>query len=403
MENLTTLLAKGVVDKELFAVKRLRGEQDEEAELALHFDLTVPLARYVAQHFNELVFPFRRYQLQKVWRGERPQRGRAREFYQFDIDTIALDTLPLACDAEIVSVTWKAFDSLKLGAFTLKLNNRKALQGALQSLGLSGATLKSAVTAIDKIDKIGPRGVAAELGEKGIAEAVQEQILQLATNKYPACDGVAKLRALRIDNDLFNQGVDEIEELLALMVPDALASIVVDLSLARGLEYYTGVIFETILNAAPEYGSIASGGRYDDLASEFINKRLPGVGVSIGLTRVMELLVEKKIDLPRTRRPAVLVTVYNEAQRGACNELAEKIRSQQIICEVYFRSPKLGKQIEYAEAKGIPFVAFLNADTHELNVKDLHTKEQRKIDDLTRWCAMLNENFQGGQDRTPRS
>ena len=387
-ELLSTLATKGVVDKELYALKRVQGTADDEPALALHFDLTVPMARYVALHFNDLVFPFKRYQVQKVWRGDRPQKGRFREFYQFDIDIIARDELPLSCDAEAITVLDKAFATFPYGEHRVKLNNRKILLGFYEFLGLSPEARKSAVTIVDKIDKIGASKVAEELqGGLKLSPEVAEKIVGLAKVKIPAIEAVLKFKELEISNAVFQEGCSDVLTVIGLLPPETQSRLVVDLSLARGLDYYTGAIFEVVYPKFPEYGSLGGGGRYEDLASEFINKKLPGVGASIGLTRMMDLGFQNNfIDISTKTLTPVLLTVVSEEQRAQCNAVAEELRGYGVGIEVFFKSPKIGKQIEYAEKKGIRYVLFI-AENNELQVKDLKSKEQTKIDSLKAWAG----------------
>ncbi|MBN8548257.1 MAG: histidine--tRNA ligase [Deltaproteobacteria bacterium] len=390
VELMETLAAKGVVDKEIFQVSRAQADANAEAELGLHFDLTVPFARYVALHFNELQFPFRRYQLQKVWRGDRPQRGRFREFYQFDIDIIARENLPLSCDAEVIELVDAAFRAIKVLRHSIKLNNRKILQGFYRKLGLDDAQRKQAIIAVDKIHKIGRDGVLKELREHARIEAADaEKIVAFATHRAPLRSAAADLAALLPDDPWCAEGLAELVTVGSLLPEICLDSVEVDLSLARGLDYYTGTIVEVCLPDYPEFGSVSAGGRYEDLASQFINKKLPGVGLSIGLSRLMELIISENL-MPSAKRcpTTVLVAVLNEEQRAQCNAAARRIRAAGTNAEVYFQSPKLGKQIDYAAAKAIPYILFVS-ESGEFEVKDLSTKEQKKVSSLEAWCTSL--------------
>jgi len=237
VELLSTLGSKGVIDKEIFVVKRLRAEEGDEAELGLHFDLTVPLARYVAQHAHELSFPFKRYQLQKVWRGDRPQKGRFREFYQFDIDIIGRGDLPLSCDAEVVGVVGLVMRALNVGPYTLRINNRKLLSALYAELGLAGATSKAAITAVDKLLKIGPDGVAAELRKlEGISERAVEVILRSTTIQCGPQDLRQKIASLNLSSQLIDEGIAELLTICELLPPEATEWLTIDMSLARGLD-----------------------------------------------------------------------------------------------------------------------------------------------------------------------
>jgi histidyl-tRNA synthetase len=387
VELLTTLGSKGVIDKEIFAVKRLRAEEGDEAELGLHFDLTVPLARYVAQHAHELSFPFKRYQIQKVWRGDRPQKGRFREFYQFDIDIIGLNDLPLACDAEVLSVVGLVMNEFKVGGYELRINNRKLLAGLYEAIGLSGEARKKAIVAVDKLLKIGAEGVSRELASiPGVNPEMVAKILASTKIRCKAQDLAREVAAIEVQSELIDHGVRELVTICSLLPDTVLNNLVIDLSLARGLDYYTGVIVEVGLLKYPEFGTVISGGRYDDLASEFTDQKLPGVGVSIGLSRFMELLFsENLIDTSKKSPSQVLVTVYSEDDRPHCNRIAHELRSCGVATEVYFKAPKLGKQIEYAEQRGMRYVLFIDSASKAVQVKDIVTKEQRAIEAVLEW------------------
>ncbi len=389
VELLSSLASKGVIDKEIFAVKRLKAEDDDEAELGLHFDLTVPFARYVAQHNNALVFPFKRYQLQKVWRGDRPQKGRFREFYQFDIDIIARETLPVSCDAEVLSVVGLAMEILNFGPYLIRINSRKILAGLYGALGLSDEAVKSAIIAVDKLNKIGVDGVRRELGLiEGLSAATLETIVQSTSIQCSIGDLRARLEALRVPDPRVTEGLEELTMICGLIPSDILSKVQVDVSLARGLGYYSGLIFEVGMIEHPEFGTVVSGGRYDNLASEFTDQKLPGVGGSIGLTRLLDLAFSHNLLDTTKRSPSrALVTVYSEDDRVKCNEIASQLRSCGVPTEVFFRAPKLGKQIEYAEAKGMRYVFFLDSSTGALKVKDLVTKEQTDVVDVAAWFA----------------
>lgn len=391
VELLTTLGSKGVIDKEIFVVKRLKAEADDEAELGLHFDLTVPLARYVAQHAHALSFPFRRYQLQKVWRGDRPQKGRFREFYQFDIDIIARNELPLSCDAEVVGVIGLVMQELNVGPYSLRINSRKLLSALYGAVGVEGEGRKSAIIAVDKILKIGRDGVARELSQiPGISQEAIEKILESTSVQCPIAELASRIASLQLGGSLVDEGVQELATICSLLPAEMSHLVTIDLSLARGLDYYTGLILEVGLVNHPEFGTVVAGGRYDNLTSEFTDQKFPGVGVSIGLGRLMDLLVSEKLVPTQQRCPSqVLVTVYNEQDRVSCNQVAHELRRLGFPTEVYYKAPKLGKQIEYAEEKGIRYVLFLDSTTRAMKIKDLITKEQVEIASLADWVASL--------------
>lgn len=392
VELKSTLSSKGVIDKEIYLLRRaLKEDADtDDEELALHFDLTVPFARYTAQHFNELDFPFRRYQLQKVWRGERPQRGRFREFYQFDIDIIARDNLPIACDAEIIAVIEKVFRTLNVSPFNVRINNRKVLLGYYESLGLSSETQKAAITIVDKLDKIGKEKIAKELSALGLSEKVVSEIIRITDIRFPLTEIAQGFTKLSCDTKQFLVGKEEIEKLARNIPEVSRPNVLLDMSLARGLDYYTGTIYETLLTNHPEYGSVSSGGRYEDLAGQFINQKLPGVGGSIGITRLMDFILKNKLIQTHKKCPSkLLITVYDEAQRPKCNELAEYAREVGVSCEVFPSSPKLGKQIDYAASKGISFVVFVDAGSGAVRIKDIVSKEEAAVADFEKWCRNI--------------
>lgn len=391
VELLSTLGSKGVIDKEIFAVKRLKAEESDEAELGLHFDLTVPLARYVAQHAHALVFPFKRYQLQKVWRGDRPQKGRFREFYQFDIDIIGRNDLPLSCDAEVISVVGLVMEALAFGPFTVRLNNRKLLGGIYAELGLSESARKAAIIAVDKLLKIGADGVRAELQKiDGISQTAIDTIIRSTTIQCSAQELPARIAGLNISSAEISEGVQDLITICGLLPASVQERIVIDVSLARGLDYYTGIIVETALDKHPAFGTVVSGGRYDDLASEFTDQKLPGVGVSIGLSRLMELaFTEGLVSTQKKTSTEVLVTVYDESDRPHLNTVAQELRSLGVPTEVFFKAPKLGKQIEYAEQKGIRYVAFVDSTTRQIQIKDIVSKEQSAVSSLKEWVQSV--------------
>ena len=384
VELLSTLEANGIEGKEIYVLRRAQSDEDDtEARLALHFDLTVPFARYVSEHLNDLVFPLKRFSLQKVWRGERPQRGRSREFYQFDIDIVAREHLPVACDAEIVTVIEKAFRTLDLARYTVKINNRKLLFGCYEELGLDEKQRQSAITIVDKLDKIGAEKVAQELAsELGLAEDVTKRILEISTIRVSPDDAEGAFTSLGVENETFKLGVEETLEVLRLLPAEARESIVIDLSLARGLGYYTGTILEVVFPDYPQFGSAAGGGRYENLTERFVSQKLPAVGASIGISRLMSFVLEEKLRPIGSKSPSqALIAVNNEAQRPLCNVLADELRACGVRCEVFFKSPKLGKQIDFAAKKGMPFVIFPGEDGAPHQVKNLETRDQQEVVD----------------------
>lgn len=379
VEEIDVLLSKGETDKEIYVLNRLQADEKDksDARLALHFDLTVPFARYTAQHFNELTFPFKRYQIQKVWRGERPQEGRFREFYQCDIDIINPDSLPVHFDAEIPAVIDEILQGLNLPAYTIYVNNRKILLGYMQALGLTD-NAAAALRILDKRDKIGPDGVKKQLMENmNLSEATADKALALALITGNDKTVIEKARALGVTNDLFEEGLKELEYVLNSLGAFIGDRLIADLSIVRGFDYYTGTVYETKFNDHPDIGSIVSGGRYEDLAGQYISKKLPGIGISLGLTRTLAVLVGKGlIKTQRASRTDVLVTVFDDAQRNEALQTAAALRSRGLNVEVYHAPQKFQKQLGYAEKKEIPFVWFLPVDGKEHEVKNMATREQ---------------------------
>jgi histidyl-tRNA synthetase len=383
VEPMSVLASKGEINKEIYKIERaLADSSDKEKKedgLALHFDLTIPFARYVAQNFNELDFPFKRYQLQKVWRGERPQEGRFREFYQFDIDTVAIDELPLCHDAEMIEVINEIYSSLKILKYKILINNRKVLLGLYEFLGLSEAQRADAIIEVDKIKKIGAAGVRKALITLGISDETASEVIKFAEIKL-APSSLGELTAMKaMTNESFKAGVAELESTMALLSENTKQNVEIDLSLARGLDYYTGIIIETVLPDYPSFGSITSGGRYENLTSRFGNKKIPGVGISVGLTRLMSLIFSANL-IPTDRRSPtqVLVTLAAEDKVKKAFEVASELRSLSLNVEVFHKAAKFGKQLEYADKKGISWVLFIN-DDGSLEAKNLKTKEQLKL------------------------
>jgi histidyl-tRNA synthetase len=315
VERKEVLTAKGGNEKEIYALSRLAAGPGEDAETdyALHFDLTVPLARYVAQHKDKLVFPFRRYQIQKVWRGERPQAGRYRELYQCDIDVIGRGSVSLLADAELPSVIYHVFREMNIGHFVIRVNNRRLLQGFLDLAGVPTDRVGDVLHTVDAWEKIGRAAVAQALINKvGLNETLTERILAfLSSSQGKPTDAVLddlrrQVTTSQAEQHDFGRGVQElqtvVEGMRSLGVPEDYFEI--DLSIARGLDYYTGTVYETRLTAHPDLGSICSGGRYDDLASFFTNEKLPGVGISIGLSRLVLRLLDVGVLQPGPATPA---------------------------------------------------------------------------------------------------
>jgi len=357
------------------------------SELALRFDLTVPLARYVAEHERDLAFPFRRYQMQRVYRGERAQRGRFREFYQCDIDVIGKDALPLAHDAEIPAVIHAVFAALDVGDFTIHLNHRKLLRGYFADQGISDEQQVPVLREIDKLDKRGEDAVRVTLTGDGFglpAEVVERLLAFSRIRSSGLADALTKLDALGAGNALFEEGRAELKTVLAqihaLGVPEACCAL--NLSIARGLDYYTGIVYETTLNAHPGIGSICSGGRYDNLASHYSKSRLPGVGISIGLTRLFWQLREAGLVAMAESSVDALVALMDADALEHALRLSQQLRAAGLNVETQLEARKLAKQLQYADRAGIRFV-ILRGETEAARgvvaVKDLRRGEQFEV------------------------
>ena len=381
IEASEVLLAKGGGETE----KQIYRFQKGDADLALRFDLTVPLAKYVALHGGELSFPFRRYQIGKVYRGERAQRGRFREFYQADIDVIGDGKLDITNEAEIPSIIYQTFTRLGLKRFQIRVNNRKILNGFYAMLGLteqSGAIMRT----VDKLDKIGPDKVRALLLEDcGLTGDQAAEILKFIAITGSNADVLAALEGYAGRHELFDQGLSELKTVTAYLadfgVPEE--NFAVDLTIARGLDYYTGTVYETTLLDHPEIGSVCSGGRYDNLAEYYTDRQLPGVGISIGLTRLFYVLGEQGMlnpDLP-TAPADVLVLPMTEDLAPAIS-LSTKLRSAGVRTQLYTEQKKFKAKMSYADKLGVPYVIFLGGDEIAAGVvacKDMKTGEQTKL------------------------
>lgn len=388
VEPLDQLLRKGDTSKEVYVLRRLQdADAGNDSGLGLHFDLTVPFARYVLEHAGKLEFPFRRYQIQKVWRGERPQEGRYREFAQADIDVVGRDVLPFHHDVEVARVMVEALAQLDfLPAFTLQVNNRKLIQGFYTGIG--AGDVDEVMRLVDKLDKLPPERVAELLvDEAGLTAEQAGQCLALARIRTPDDSFVAQVEALGVADPLLSEGLAELAELVRAcgsLVTDRV-SVVADLSIARGLDYYTGTVFETRLAGSEGLGSICSGGRYDALASDG-RTTYPGVGISFGVSRALvPLFVQGALVADRAVPSAVLVAVTDEGSRADSDAVATALRRSGVPCEVSASAAKFGKQIRTAERRGIPYVWFgpgSSADgTHQ--VKDIRTGEQVAADPAT--------------------
>ncbi|WP_448098315.1 histidine--tRNA ligase [Luteibacter yeojuensis] len=395
IEHSDVLLTKtgGETERQVYFVQSTgalgaAAEKGGVPELALRFDLTVPLARYVAEHEHDLSFPFRRYQMQRVYRGERAQRGRFREFYQCDIDVIGKDSLSVRYDAEIPAVIYSVFRELNIGAFTIQLNNRKLMRGYFENLGIADAEQQMLVLReVDKLDKRGADYVRDTLtGEAfGLSAEVAAKILAFVQVRSTSVDDAfAKLDALGQGSETFEQGRAELKEVLSLIrdfgVPET--HFALNLSIARGLDYYTGTVYETTLDDHPGIGSICSGGRYENLAGQYTKSHLPGVGISIGLTRLYWQLRDAGLISTARSTVDVLVTQMDPAQLPTYLAVANELRTAGIATEVVLEGGKLGKQFKYADRAGIRFVVVLGEDEIAkgvVTVKDLRREDQFEV------------------------
>ncbi|WP_434612297.1 histidine--tRNA ligase [Arthrobacter sp. A5] len=389
VETVGQLLRKGEIDKEVYALSRLQEEESDtkrettsdakaDAALALHFDLTVPFARYVVENAGYLAFPFRRYQIQKVWRGERPQDGRAREFTQADIDVVVDGELPFRYDIELALVIVEALSALPIPAFKLRVNNRRLAEGFYRGIGL--ADTAGVLRSIDKLDKIGAEAVAELLkAELGATDSQARAALALASIRTEDTSFVDQVRALGVANELLEQGLGELEQVVSAAASRAPGSVVADLSIARGLDYYTGTVYETVLVGHENLGSICSGGRYESLATKG-NRSFPGVGLSIGVTRLVSRIVGQHLAVASRSVPtAVLITLADDDSWPQAQDVASALRGRGIATEVAVKAEKFGKQIKYADRRGIPFVWFTAEDgSHQ--VKDIRSGNQTAAD-----------------------
>ena len=382
LEASEVLLAKGGGETE----KQIYRFQKGDADLSLRFDLTVPLAKYVALHYNDLTFPFRRFQIGKVYRGERAQRGRFREFYQADIDVIGDGKLSVLNEAEIPAIIYRTFSALGLRRFRIRVNNRKVLNGFYAALGLSDRA-GDIMRTVDKLEKIGPDKVRDILtGDLGVGPEQAREILDFISITGSTEEVLSALEARRGRDQTFDQGVDELKTVVkylgAFGVPAE--NFQVDLTIARGLDYYTGTVYETVLLDHPEIGSVCSGGRYDNLAEYYTEKQLPGVGISIGLTRLFYVLGEQGMLNPELNTaPADVLILPMTEDLSPAIAFATELRDNGIRAQLHCEEKKFKQKISYADKLGIPYVVFLGEDEISAGVvacKDMLTGEQTKLD-----------------------
>jgi histidyl-tRNA synthetase len=378
VEPMEQLTRKGEIDKEVFVVRRLHAGADAVDELGLHFDLTVPFARYVLEHSAQLSFPFRRYQIQKAWRGERPQEGRYREFTQADIDIVGSETLAAHHDVELPLVTLEALEKLHVDygvpPATMSVNNRQLSEGFYRGLGVEDHL--AVLQRVDKLDKIGPQAVADLLVEEvGLSSAAADKCLALAGIRTADASFVDQVTALGVEHPLLTAGLELLAEVVGAAAAVVPGRLVADLKIARGLDYYTGTVYETSMAGYESMGSISSGGRYDSLASDG-RTTYPGVGLSIGVSRILVPLIGKGVlTASRPVPTCVLVAVDAEESRFEAIATATRLRARGIACEVAPKADRFGKQIRYADRRGIPFVWFSTGE-----VKDIRTGEQVPAD-----------------------
>jgi histidyl-tRNA synthetase len=382
VEPLAQLLRKGEIDKEVYVLRRLHAAPDDATDLGLHFDLTVPFARYVLENAARLQFPFRRYQIQKVWRGERPQEGRYREFTQADIDVIGRNELPFHHDVEVARVMAEALAALPfLPALRLQVNNRRVMEGFFRGIG--APDVPAVMRIVDRLDKVPTEVVGEMLADDARLKPDQvAQCLALAEIRAADTSFVPRVRGLGVANELLEQGLAELAAVLegCAAITGTRLTVEADLRIARGLDYYTGTVFETRMAGYEGVGSICSGGRYDSLATDG-RTTYPGVGISLGVTRMLvPLFARGKLTASRSVPTAVLIALRDDSARPGCDELATKLRARGISTEVAPTAARYGKQIRYADRRGIPFVWFPASGDSGHEVKDIRSGEQTAAD-----------------------
>ena len=389
LEDSRILLAKagGETEKQIYRFNK--GDTD----LTMRFDLTVPLAKYVAKNYSELTFPFRRYQIGKVYRGERAQKGRFREFYQADIDIVGDGSLSIVNDAEIPSIIYNLFKNLGIEDFVIRINNRKVLNGLFDNFGVKESAV-DILRIIDKIDKIGRDNVAKELVELNVPGTTVNEMLDILTFDGSNEEKVDRLKSFAGCNEVFDAGLEELTTVIGYIAGFGVPSdyYKIDLSIARGLDYYTGTVYETFIKNHPEYGSVCSGGRYDNLAGYYTKKSLPGVGISIGLTRLFYVLCENDF-LNRAHESQIeaLVIPMTEDMNYAV-KTATELRRAGINTQIYLEEGKFKKKLTYGSRLTIPFCVILGSDEIEagqVTIKNMSTGDQ-KITDLQEAVAIIN-------------
>ncbi|MEW6864189.1 histidine--tRNA ligase [Trueperella pyogenes] len=377
VEPVERLLSKGETSKEIYLLRRLQDEAGADSELGLHFDLTVPLSRYVLENAGHLDFPFRRYQIQKVWRGERPQDGRFREFLQADVDVVGQDTLAFHHEIELPLVMVDALSKLPIPRVKILASNRKVAQGFYEAIGLED--VEETLRILDKLDKVGPQAITEMLADGVGANDQQARLaLELAGIRADDASVADRVLALGYRSDLLDEGLGELVALVEGANDLIPGSVTADLKIARGLDYYTGSVYESVLEGHEDLGSVCSGGRYDSLVSDG-KKSYPGVGLSIGVSRILARVIGHELLTPSRKVPTVvLVAVNDEGERRHADKTAQALRRRGIAAEVSPNSAKFGKQIRYADRRGIPYVWFSTDEGEQ--VKDIRSGQQITAD-----------------------
>ena len=394
VEPVERLTNNGSTDKEIYVVRRLHADPDQaDDKLGLHFDLTVPFARYTLENRGQLVFPFKRYQIQKVWRGERPQEGRYREFYQADIDVIGQDSLPLCFDAEMPLLLHAVTSALPLPPVRIHVGHRKVLEGFYRGQGIDEIT--PVLRTVDKLPKIGAEAVVAALvAEAGLDQSQAERCLAISQLQGGA-EVIEQIRGLGVEHELLETGLAELGEVMRAAAELPPGAVVADLGIARGFDYYTGTVYEGFLQGMESIGAVCSGGRYDNLAEAGESAKFPGVGVSLGITRLLGPLFRREAITATRRTPtAVMVVLDKEETRSRSMAVASRLRARGIPTEVFHTAARYGKQIKYADKLGIPFVWFPGDDDLEGQVRDIRSGEQV--------AAQADQWDPGDDDRWPR-
>ena len=393
IESSEILLAKagGETEKQIYNV--VNGDNNQEKKLSMRYDLTVPLAKYVALYFDKLTFPFKRYQIAKVYRGERPQKGRFREFYQCDIDIVGNENLSILFDAEIPCIMYNIFKELNIGDFSININNRKIMKGLTQVLGIEDKTA-DVLRTLDKIDKIGRQKVETILIDDClISKKNVEQLINFISIEGSVDEKLQKLENL-YENDLFNLGVNELKIVVQNMKKNAISenNFEINLSITRGLDYYTGTVYETYLKENKSLGSVCSGGRYDNLAEFYTAKKLPGVGMSIGLTRLFDLILKNNLLEINTNSVTKVLIIPMSEKIDECLTLATALRKENVNTEVFVENTKFKNKLSYANKLAIPYVVIVGED--EINgqyytLKNMSTSEQKQFnfDELISFLA----------------